>query len=296
MPEPAQDPAASGAKASGGLWRGIGAELPLRAAAAVTLAAVALVAAWAGGFLFLACWLAGSALVLWEWQRLIGGERFLARLGVGALTLVAASPFALHGAEKSALAALLLGAVVAGLVADPDPRARFWSGAGVLYAGALAASPALLRASPAYGLAAILWLYAVVWTTDVMAYFGGRLIGGPKLWPRVSPGKTWSGALVGAASGALGGALVGFLAAPSGVRLVPFLVLGLAASIAAQLGDLFESAVKRRFGAKDSSRLIPGHGGMMDRLDGFVAAAAFAAIVGWWRGAGDWIASGLFQW
>jgi phosphatidate cytidylyltransferase len=269
MPEPAQDPAASGAKASGGLWRGIGAELPLRAVAAVTLAAVALIAAWAGGFLFLACWLLGSALVLWEWQRLIGGERFLARLGVGALTLVAASPFALHGAEKSALAALLLGAVVAGLVADADPRARFWSGAGVLYAGALAASPALLRASPAYGLAAILWLYAVVWTTDVMAYFGGRLIGGPKLWPRVSPGKTWSGALVGAASGALCGA---------------------------QLGDLFESAVKRRFGAKDSSRLIPGHGGMMDRLDGFVAAAAFAAIVGWWRGAGDWIASGLFQW
>jgi phosphatidate cytidylyltransferase len=296
MPDPAQDPATSRARASGGLLKRIGAELPLRAATAVTLMAVALVAAWAGGFWFLALWLLASALVLWEWQKLIGGERFLARLAVGALTLLAASPFALHGSEKSALAALLLGAVLAGLVAGADRGARFWSGAGVLYAGALMASPVLLRASPAYGLAAVLWLFAVVWTTDIMAYFGGRLIGGPKLWPRVSPGKTWSGALVGAASGALCGALVGVLGAPSGVRLVPFLILGLAASIVAQLGDLFESAVKRRFGAKDSSHLIPGHGGMMDRLDGFVAAAAFAALVGWWRASGDWIAGGLFQW
>jgi phosphatidate cytidylyltransferase len=296
MPDPAQDLATSRARAPGGLLKRIGAELPLRAAAAVTLMAVALVAAWAGGFWFLALWLLASALVLWEWQKLIGGERFLARLAVGALTLLAASPFALHGSEKSALAALLLGAVLAGLVAGADRGARFWSGAGVLYAGALIASPVLLRASPAYGLAAVLWLFAVVWTTDIMAYFGGRLIGGPKLWPRVSPGKTWSGALVGTASGALCGALVGVLGAPSGVRLVPFLILGLAASIVAQLGDLFESAVKRRFGAKDSSHLIPGHGGMMDRLDGFVAAAAFAALVGWWRSSGDWIASGLFQW
>ena len=105
----------------------------------------------------------------------------------------------------------------------------------------------MLRASPAYGLAAILWLYAVVWATDIMAYFGGRLIGGPKLWPRVSPGKTWSGAVVGALMGALCGGAVGLLAAPSGARPVPILILGLAASIVAQLGDLFESAVKRRF-------------------------------------------------
>jgi len=129
-----------------------------------------------------------------------------------------------------------------------------------------------------------------------MAYFGGRLIGGPKLWSRVSPGKTWSGAAVGALTGALCGAVVGLLAAPSGARLVPILLLGLAASVVAQLGDLFESALKRRFGVKDSSGLIPGHGGMMDRLDGFVAAAAFAALVGWARANGDWIAGGLFQW
>jgi phosphatidate cytidylyltransferase len=258
--------------------------------------AIALIAAWAGGFTFLAFWFIASALVLWEWQSLIGGERFLARLGVGALTLVVLSPFALHGASKSALAGLAVGAILAGWAAGGDPRARFWSGAGVVYAGAIVVSAALLRASPAYGLPAILWLFAVVWGTDIAAYLGGRLIGGPKLWPSVSPGKTWSGAILGAALGALAGAVVALTAAPSGVRIAPLLLLGLAASVVAQLGDLGESAIKRRFGAKDSSRLIPGHGGLMDRLDGFVAAAVFAAVVGWTRSTGDWIAGGLFQW
>ncbi len=292
MPEPAQSPL-TGAGSSPGRF---GADLPLRAAAGVTLMAAALVAAWAGGFWFLAFWLLASAMVLWEWQTLIGGERLPARLAIGALTLVALSPFALHGAAREALAALAVGAVLTGLVAGPDPRARFWSGAGIVYAGAIVVSPVLLRGSPAYGLPAILWLYAVVWGADIMAYFGGRLIGGPKLWPRVSPGKTWSGAIIGALAGALCGAAVGLLAAPSGARFVPFLLLGLAASVVEELGDLLESAVKRRFHVKDSSHLIPGHGGMMDRVDGFLAAATFAALVGWARASGDWIAGGLFQW
>jgi phosphatidate cytidylyltransferase len=292
MSDPAQSPPAGAGESPSRF----GADLPMRAAAGVTLMAAALIVAWAGGFLFLAFWLLASALVLWEWQKLIGGERFPARLAMGALTLVAVSPFALHGSARAALAVLAVGAVLTALVAGPDLRARFWSGAGVVYAGAIVASPVLLRGSPAYGLPAILWLFAVVWGADIMAYFGGRLIGGPKLWPRVSPGKTWSGAVAGALAGALCGAVVGLLAAPSGARFVPILLLGLAASVVEELGDLFESAVKRRFGAKDSSHLIPGHGGMMDRLDGFVAAAAFAAFLGWWRSSGDWIASGLFQW
>ncbi len=290
------DPAQSPPTGAGQSRSRFGADLPLRAAAGVTLMAAALIAAWAGGFAFLAFWLLAAALVLWEWQNLIGGERLLARLGVGALTLVAASPFALHGSAKTALAALALGAVLTGLVAGPDRRTRLWSGAGVVYAGAIVVSPVLLRGSPAYGLPAILWLFAVVWGADIMAYFGGRLIGGPKLWPRVSPGKTWSGAVVGALMGALFGAVVGLLAAPSGARFAPMLLLGLAAAVVEESGDLFESAVKRRFHVKDSSQLIPGHGGMMDRLDGFVAAATFAALVGWTRGSGDWIAGGLFQW
>ncbi|HYA73108.1 MAG TPA: phosphatidate cytidylyltransferase [Roseiarcus sp.] len=292
MSEPAQSPPTG----AGATRSRFGAELPLRAAAGVTLMVAALIAAWAGGFWFLAFWLLAAAMVLWEWQTLIGGERLPARLAMGALTLAALSPLALHGSTREALAALAVGAVLTALVAGPDARARFWSGAGVVYAGAIVVSPVLLRGSPAYGLPAILWLYAVVWGADIMAYFGGRLIGGPKLWPRISPGKTWSGAVVGALAGALCGAAVGLLAAPAGARFVPLLLLGLAASVVEELGDLLESAVKRRFHVKDSSHLIPGHGGMMDRLDGFLAAATFAALVGWARASGDWIAGGLFQW
>ncbi len=289
------DPVHTSAAGAGGATTRFGADLPMRAVAGVAMMVVALAAAWVGGFWFLVFWFVAAALVLWEWQKLIAGERIVARLAIGALTLLAVSPPALHGSVKWALATLAAGAAVTGLAAGSTRSARLWSGAGVLYAGAILASPVLLRASPAYGLAAILWLFAVVWGADIMAYFGGRLIGGPRLWPRVSPGKTWSGAVVGAVSGALVGVAVALLAAPSGVHPVPILILGFAAAVVEGLGDLFESAVKRRFDVKDSSQLIPGHGGLMDRLDGFVAAATFAVLVGWTRTSGDWIASGLFQ-
>jgi phosphatidate cytidylyltransferase len=256
--------------------------------------AFALGVAWVGGFPFLMFWLLASAGVLWEWQRLVGGESEGARVGVGVLALVAASPFALNGAAMDAVAVLCAGAVLTGLLADP-PR-RVWAGAGVLYAGALVVGLALLRASPAYGLPAILWLFAVVWGTDVAAYFGGRLIGGPKLWPSVSPGKTRSGALTGLFVGALLGAFLALAVAPPGVRLIPMLAVGLAVSAFSQLGDLFESAMKRRAGVKDSSHLIPGHGGLMDRLDAFIAATAIAAAMAGARSSGSWIAPGLFQW
>jgi phosphatidate cytidylyltransferase len=142
-------------------------------------------------------------------------------------------------------------------------------------------------------LAAILWLFAVVWGTDIAAYFGGRLIGGPRLWPSVSPGKTWAGAI----AGALAGAVLGLLLAPWTNRLAALFWLGLAAAIVSELGDLFESALKRRFGVKDSSGLIPGHGGLMDRLDAFVAASVFAAVAADLNARGaPFIASGLFQW
>lgn len=276
------------------IWRAFGADLPLRAASGVTLMALALGTAWAGGFSFLALWLIASALVLWEWQRLVGGDRLWARVAVGALALVAASPFALHAQAIWACLALVAGAGVTGWIVERPRGVR--AGAGVLYAGALVVGVNLLRASPAYGLAAILWLFAVVWGTDVLAYFGGRRIGGPKLWPSVSPGKTWSGAVVGAVAGALLGSLVAEVAAPGGARFLPMTMLGLVVSVASQLGDLFESAMKRRAGVKDSSRLIPGHGGLMDRLDGFIVATAVAAAVAGIRSSGTWIAEGLFRW
>jgi phosphatidate cytidylyltransferase len=294
MTDPA-DQAATPPAAAQGRAPLIGADLSVRTVAAVVLAALALVAAWIGGFWFMALWFAAAALALWEWQRLIGGERLLARIAVGALTLVAVAPLTLHGAKYSTLAAMAIGAVAAGVVAGRNGRA-VWTGAGVFYAAAILAAPTLLRGSPAYGLAAILWLFAVVWGADTFAFLGGRLIGGPRLWRRVSPGKTWSGAIVGTFAGAAAGAIVGFLATHGGAPLAPLFWLGVAAAIVGQIGDLGESAMKRRFTVKDSSRLIPGHGGFLDRLDAFVAAAVFAVLVGWTHSDGAWIAAGLFQW
>jgi phosphatidate cytidylyltransferase len=129
-----------------------------------------------------------------------------------------------------------------------------------------------------------------------MAYLGGRLVGGPKLWPRVSPGKTWSGAIIGALAAAAIGAAVAALASPTPVKSLDMALVGLIVSVAAQAGDLFESALKRRAGVKDSSGLIPGHGGLMDRLDSFIVAVALTAAIGYARASGQWIAAGLFQW
>jgi len=268
----------------------IGPDLGPRVAAAVVMGLAAVTAAWIGGIVFVAFWWIASVVVFWEWQRIVRADRLVERLAAGALGLVLAALFALHQSVIEAAAALLLAAGALGWLAGP--RHRIWAAAGTLYAGALVVSLGLLRASPAYGLAAILWLFAVVWGTDVAAYFAGRLIRGPRLWPSVSPGKTWSGAVVGALAGAACGLLLGGWTN----RIDRLFWLGLATAVFSELGDLFESALKRRFGVKDSSNLIPGHGGLMDRLDAFIAASVFAALVAGVNTKGSFIASGLFQW
>ena len=153
-----------------------------------------------------------------------------------------------------------------------------WSAAGVVYAGLVLLGPAILRGDPQLGFAALLFLFATVWATDIFAYLVGRSVGGPLLWPALSPKKTWAGAIGGLVGGVAAGGLVAYASAGTGP--VAAGVLGLVLSIVAQAGDLFESAVKRRFGAKDASSLIPGHGGVMDRLDGFLVAAVVAALIG----------------
>jgi phosphatidate cytidylyltransferase len=275
----------------GGLRAKASPDLPARAAAGIAMMAIALGAAWFGGFPFLAFWWIAGVLTIWEWHRLIGGERLWPRVALGAFALLAAASEALRNQPAGACVALAAGAVATAAAAGPSRRV--WAGAGVVYAGAMVAGVNLLRASPHFGFAAIIWVFAVVWGTDIAAYFGGRLIGGRKLWPSVSPGKTWSGAIAGAAAAALLGVAV---AAPEGARFLPTAMLGLIVSVFSQGGDLFESAMKRRAGVKDSSRLIPGHGGVMDRLDGFIVAAAVAAILAGVKSSGSWIAEGLFQW
>jgi phosphatidate cytidylyltransferase len=151
----------------------------------------------------------------------------------------------------------------------------------------------LVRLDQLWGFVALILIFLVVWVTDIGGYFAGRGIGGPKLWPRVSPNKTWAGAVGGFAASLVVAA--GFAVFGLG-RTGPLLVLGAALSIVSQFGDLFESAVKRRFGVKDSSHIIPGHGGLLDRLDGFVAAVVLAAIFGFLRDGVDGVGRGLMVW
>jgi phosphatidate cytidylyltransferase len=164
---------------------------------------------------------------------------------------------------------------------------------GFLYAAAAQTASILLRLDSRNGFVALVFVLLVVWVTDIGGYFAGRGIGGPKLWLRISPKKTWAGAV----GGFVGSLLVaaGFVALHFGAAGA-LVSLGAILSIASQLGDLFESAVKRRFGVKDSSHIIPGHGGLLDRLDGFVAAIVLAAILGVVRGGMDGAGRGLMVW
>ena len=272
----------------GGRERATG-DLSLRVISSVALAPLAVGAAYLGGWVFLLFWLVAALGVLWEWNGLVAAP--------AARRITAAGGVALSGAALAVgLHWFALGAIVivaASACAALLGRQR-WTAVGVVYAACVVIPAVVLRADPGYGFVAIMVLFAVVWGTDIAAYFGGRLLGGPKLWPRVTPKKTWSGALVGAGVATLAGVGVAWTADLKNLAAVAAICLGL--SVASQAGDLFESAIKRRFGAKDASTLIPGHGGLMDRLDGFVAAALAAAVVGASRGGIEAPARGLLIW
>ncbi len=182
-----------------------------------------------------------------------------------------------------------------------SPRSRRWTVAGFVYAAAAQMASAVLRLDAEMGFVALVFVFLIVWVTDIGGYFAGRGIGGPKLWARVSPKKTWAGAIGGFAASLAVAAIFAALAPHRDSELLvlkigPLLGLGAVLSIVSQLGDLFESAVKRRFGVKDSSHLIPGHGGLMDRLDGFIAAIVVAAIFGVLRGGADGAGRALMVW
>jgi phosphatidate cytidylyltransferase len=265
-------------------------ELLVRVASAIVLAPLAIGAAYLGGRPFvLFCALAAVA-IWWEWAMLSTGREAWSPMATGAGALIAAIVFTLAGWIGTAVACLIGGALLATVLA----RSGLWVGLGVLYAGVMLVAPTLLRSDPHYGFLAILYLFAVVWTTDIVAYFVGRAVGGAKLARQISPNKTWSGAVGGAVGAVI--VAVGFAAASDLGRWTVLALVGLALSIASQAGDLFESALKRCYGVKDASRLIPGHGGLMDRLDGFIAAALLAAIIGVLRGGPDASARGLLVW
>ena len=266
--------------------------LALRIITAVVLAPVAIAAAWFGGWPFAAFWGVAAVAVLWEWTTLVVGDRYRLMLSSCASAIAVAALVAGRGRPLTAILLVGLGALAATIFA-PRER-RFWITAGIGYAGVMLLAPLLLRADAAYGFSAIVLLFAIVWSTDIFAYFAGRAIGGPKLAPAISPKKTWAGAIAGAL-GAIGVAVaVAHFLGP--LERGTIAIVALLLSVVAQLGDLLESWVKRRFGAKDSSRLIPGHGGVMDRLDGFWAAALVGCLVGLLRGGFDNAARGLLVW
>jgi phosphatidate cytidylyltransferase len=261
--------------------------LLMRVVAALVLAPVAIAIAYAGGWLWSGLVTLGAIGLYVEWLMVVGVARTPAVVGSGAAALAIAGLCLALGRIDAALIALALGLAA---VAWLSPERRNWTATGFLYAAAAELASVLLRLDQTYGFRALVLVFLVVWITDIGGYFAGRGIGGPKLWPRVSPNKTWAGAI-----GGLAGSLVIAAAfAVSGFgRTAPLLVLGGALSVASHL---FESAVKRRFGVKDSSHIIPGHGGLLDRLDGFVAAVVVAAIFGLLRGGVDGVAPGLMVW
>lgn len=265
----------------------------MRVAAALVLVPAALLTAYLGGWIYALFWTVAASAVLYEWTKLVGGRDSWISVTAGLLGLIAALLLGLY-LERIGVAILLIGLGGLGAAIFAPGARRAWVFAGVLYAGALLLGTLLLRADPVLGFIAMLLLFAVVWATDIAGYFVGRAIGGPKLAPRISPGKTWSGAIGGmvfAVAAAFGVAVLAELP-----HVVPVMAIAVGLSVVAQAGDLMESAIKRRFNAKDAGTLIPGHGGVMDRLDGFWAALMLAVCIGLLRGGFDEAGRGLLWW
>jgi phosphatidate cytidylyltransferase len=254
---------------------GLSANLKMRIVSGAVLAAIAFALTWAGTWPFALLVAVIALFVSWEWGRIVRGTSadlafYVHATGLLLAICLAAAGYAALGVAVLATAAIILIPLVFG------HGARL-SALGVFYSGVPSVALIWLRSSEPYGLAAVLVIFAIVWSSDTAAYAFGRMIGGARLWPSISPNKTWAG-LVGAlgAGTAAGGIASLFIADAPLVRLA---VVGLALSLVAQGGDLAESALKRLFGIKDASDLIPGHGGFMDRMDSIVAVATASALL-----------------
>ncbi|WP_247389168.1 MULTISPECIES: phosphatidate cytidylyltransferase [unclassified Bradyrhizobium] len=263
--------------------------LVMRVLAAVVLAPLAIALAYAGGWLWAFLVTLVSIGLFAEWLMVVGAGS--AALTASGTIVLAIMGFCIaFGALKTAVITGLVGGAIVAAVA----RGKFvWAASGFAYASAALLASILVRQDPVHGFAALMFVLLVVWATDIGGYFAGRGIGGPKLWPRVSPKKTWAGAFGGFAASLAVAA--GFAACGLG-KAIPLLLLSAILSVVSQAGDLFESGVKRRFDVKDSSHLIPGHGGLMDRLDGFVVAILVAWIIGFLRHGVHSAGSGLMVW
>lgn len=268
-PPAGRGPKAAAGRTSSDIW--------IRIVSALVMAPIAIALTWAGVWPFAVLVAVAGAVVSWEWGRLVRGMVSAdAAMIAQAVAIAGAVVLTAAGQPHLGLGALAIGFLAVTWLADRDQ----WSMGGVFYFGLPAVALVFLRSDPAYGAVAILYLFAVVWCADTAAYVSGRMIGGPKLAPRISPKKTWAGF-----AGAVIVPALLTLAAASWVGetgALPLAGVSLVLAAISQLGDLVESAAKRAFGVKDVSGLIPGHGGLMDRIDALlfasVAAGALAAL------------------
>ena len=270
-------------------WRDLG----VRSATAAVMIPLAILVTWAGGPLFVAVIACGGVVMAYEWCRMVHAGAPIQLLLHGATALLAAGagaglvpwPVLILGLSAGWVASLAMAASAGGL--------SRWAMAGLPYVALPVLALGLLRQGDV-GLLAVVWVLLSVWTADTGAYFAGRIIGGPKLAPEISPKKTWAGL-----GGAVGGAMLASLTVWLTAGLASpgmALVLGGVVGFFEQMGDLFESAAKRRFGRKDSGTLIPGHGGILDRVDGLIAASVLAAVIGAVHAGVTSTAQGLLQW
>lgn len=263
-----------------------GRELVARVISAIALAAIALLGALFGGWAAAVVVAVVMAVAHLEWAHITERSSWpTAIFTAGLLLAIVLFTAGLHPVGLSVAVLTIVTSIAAG--------GSVWRPLGALYVSLLAFGVLALRLSPDDGLASLLFALVVVWATDTGAFFAGRAIGGARLWPRVSPNKTWAGAIGGVIAGVAAGLIALTLLR---VPLSPALVLVAALlSLVAEAGDLFESFVKRQFGAKDSGWLVPGHGGLLDRVDGLSVAVGVAAFVGWVHSGAE-VGQGLLTW
>ncbi|MGN6374950.1 MAG: phosphatidate cytidylyltransferase [Sphingomonas sp.] len=245
-------------------------ELTLRTLVGAALVAVAAAALWLGGFFFWMLCVIGALLMMAEWSDLRGVSMRTKRLAQFSLTVPLAVMCPLAAGPSFFSFGLLIGAAFFVVIVTQRPRLAI----GLIYCGLPVLSLLLIRRQEE-GIVYTFWTLALVWMTDIGAYFAGRAIGGPKLAPTISPNKTWAGLGGGVVLAGLFGIFMHFYAGLA-IRLTlasPLL------AVVAQGGDLYESWLKRQVGVKDSGNLLPGHGGILDRVDGLVPVAPVAAVL-----------------
>ena len=253
----------------------LGPDFRLRLLSGLGMGAIATAFVFTGTVPFVVLVVVVALLLSWEWSRLVHGPEADTVLAVHLAAAFAAAVLAAFELVGLGLLALAIGAILAMVLSLG--RNSVYAAMGVFYAGLPAIAIIWLRSDATLGLLAVVFLILVIITADTAAFISGRLLGGPKLWPRVSPNKTWAGLIGAVLASAVVGACFWFAVTDAS----PIRLAGTAAVLAfvAQAGDLAESALKRRFGAKDTGNLIPGHGGIMDRVDGLVAGASAAGLM-----------------